>query len=400
MSVKVEKNSKLFQEKRNKELFFLVFLILTVYPAIKLFYSDELLLGIFTFLISFLTVVFLKDLNLEFLNDKISKGHAVHTTSVPRFGGLGIFLSVFLISIFSSGSDKTVVSFLIAGTIVFFIGFFEDIIQNIPPVIRLTIMSIPVLYIVLILNGIVFDIHYFKLFFPLAFVITVVGVIGVINAINIIDGLNGLASGISLITFLAFFFALGYQNESLSFLSIVLFAGTLGFFLVNIFTGKIFLGDGGSYFLGFALSEISVLMSNSTDLSPWFPVALLMYPIWEVLFSIFRRKLKGRGAMHPDKLHMHTLLYLRVFKKLFKNPVKANSLTSLFILFILAVLDTVVFKYRNNVDFLVLYIVLFAVFYVLFYRAIINFKIGKIFAPKTKNRKEKQVLEPVGEIKP
>ena len=83
-----------------------------------------------------------------------------------------------------------------------------------------------------------------------------------------------------------------------------LFAATLGFFVFNFPTGKIFLGDGGAYYLGFMLSAISVLtIVRHPEVSAWFCLAVVIYPIWEVVFSIYRRrKLSGKKATEPDKL--------------------------------------------------------------------------------------------------
>jgi len=401
-------STELLKTDKNRKLIWFLSLSILLYISIyflkdvKYIYNNVYIKFILTFLLSVSFVAFIKEkfLKNRIFIDRKTKEHAIHTDSIPRLGGLGIFLAVFLVSILYFYNDKTVLSFVLSALFILIVGLFEDYTQNIPPVFRLTLLSIPVIYVILVLNGVVFDVYYFELYFPIAFVITVFGVIGVINAINIIDGLNGLASGISLLGFLFFFLSVHGQNDSLSVLSGLFFFATLGFFLINITTGKIFLGDGGSYLLGFALSEISVLISNETSLSPWFPVALFIYPIWEVLFSIVRRKKQGKNAMQADKLHLHTLLYLRVFKKHINDPVKANSSAALSILFVLFVLDFLVFEIRENANLLVLYILSFISIYSVFYRMLVSFKIGKFFAYLLIKREEKQqVLKPAGEIK-
>ena len=401
-------STELLKTDKNRKLIWFLSLSILLYISVyflkdvKYIYNNVYIKFILTFLLSVSFVAFIKEkfLKNRIFIDRKTKEHAIHTDSIPRLGGLGIFLAVFLVSILYFYNDKTVLSFVLSALFILIVGLFEDYTQNIPPVFRLTLLSIPVIYVILVLNGVVFDVYYFELYFPIAFVITVFGVIGVINAINIIDGLNGLASGISLLGFLFFFLSVHGQNDSLSVLSGLFFFATLGFFIINITTGKIFLGDGGSYLLGFALSEISVLISNGTSLSPWFPVALFIYPIWEVLFSIIRRKKQGKNAMQADKLHLHTLLYLRVFKKHINDPVKANSSAALSILFVLFVLDFLVFEIRENANLLVLYILSFVSIYSVFYRMLVSFKIGKFFAYLLIKREEKQqVLKPAGEIK-
>ncbi|NPA54539.1 MAG: undecaprenyl/decaprenyl-phosphate alpha-N-acetylglucosaminyl 1-phosphate transferase [Aquificae bacterium] len=311
----------------------------------------------------------------ETFGDKTEKKHAIHTDHIPRIGGLAIFLSIFLTSVFFFSENKEIIFFILSSTIIFIIGLFEDYTQQLPPVLRLIMMSVPVIYILISLNGIIYDIYYVKLIFPIAVVFTIISVIGFINAINIIDGLNGLASGIALLGFL--FFYLATENPTIEILTGIFFFATLAFFLVNITTGKIFLGDGGSYLLGFSLAEIAIFISNEPYLSPWFPFALLIYPVWEVLFSMLRRRKKGKSVMDADKLHLHTLLYRRYFRKLIKNPLKANSLTSLTILTVIGVLDIFVYSIRENVYLLTIYTLFFIIFYTYIYHLIVHFKLGK-----------------------
>src|SRR5258707_10042434 len=88
----------------------------------------------------------------------------------------------------------------------------------------------------------------------------------------------------------------------------------LEFMAWNYPKGKIFLGDGGAYLLGFWLAELAVLLvARNPDVSPWFPLLLLVYPIFETLFSIYRRCfLHGRSSGDADALHFHQLIYKRL----------------------------------------------------------------------------------------
>jgi UDP-N-acetylmuramyl pentapeptide phosphotransferase/UDP-N-acetylglucosamine-1-phosphate transferase len=90
----------------------------------------------------------------------------------------------------------------------------------------------------------------------------------------------------------------------------------LGFLVWNYPKGKIFLGDGGAYLLGFWLAEISVLLIvRHPEVSPWFPMLLLVYPIFETLFSVYRRKiLEGLSPGRPDRLHMHQVIYASLLR--------------------------------------------------------------------------------------
>jgi UDP-N-acetylmuramyl pentapeptide phosphotransferase/UDP-N-acetylglucosamine-1-phosphate transferase len=88
----------------------------------------------------------------------------------------------------------------------------------------------------------------------------------------------------------------------------------LGFLAWNYPKGKVFLGDGGAYLLGFWLAEISVLLVvRHPEISPWFPMLLLVYPIFETLFSMYRRKvIQGQSPGQPDRMHLHQVIYMRL----------------------------------------------------------------------------------------
>ena len=96
--------------------------------------------------------------------------------------------------------------------------------------------------------------------------------------------------------------------------SLIMLGALLGFLFWNFPKGKIFLGDGGAYLLGFWLAELSVLLVvRNPDVSPWFPLALLAYPIFETFFSIYRKKfIRGHSPGQPDGLHFHMLIYKRL----------------------------------------------------------------------------------------
>lgn len=107
-----------------------------------------------------------------------------------------------------------------------------------------------------------------------------------------------------------------------------------GFFWVNWPFGKIFLGDGGSYFIGFALAWVAVmLIERNPSVSAFAALLVCVHPVSEVLFSIFRRRLKKLHPGHPDRLHFHSLVKQRYVRRWFghlSNAVR-NSITGLII---------------------------------------------------------------------
>jgi UDP-N-acetylmuramyl pentapeptide phosphotransferase/UDP-N-acetylglucosamine-1-phosphate transferase len=154
---------------------------------------------------------------------------------------------------------------------------------------------------------------------------------GVANAINIVDGFNGLAGG-TVLVILVGFAAIGVQVNDPEVVRLCgLFAAiTLGFMLVNWPFGKLFLGDGGAYFLGFALAWLAVqILARHAEVSAWAPMLICGYPILEVGFTIYRRKKRNLDPGQPDRLHLHSLIKRRLVPKLLPGAsnLARNSLT-------------------------------------------------------------------------
>jgi len=153
----------------------------------------------------------------------------------------------------------------------------------------------------------------------LSVVFTSFAVGGVANAINIIDGFNGLASTMATLAFAGFaLIAWSVSDVSLATVAFILAACVWGFFWVNWPFGKLFLGDGGSYFVGFALAWVAVLLiERNPSVSPFAALLICIHPVSEVLLSVFRRKLKKMNPGHPDRLHFHSLVKQRYVRRWF-----------------------------------------------------------------------------------
>ena len=145
--------------------------------------------------------------------------------------------------------------------------------------------------------------------------------------------------------------------------------------------GLIFLGDGGAYFLGFYLSELGILLVHrNPEVSPLFPLLMCIYPVFETLFSMYRRKLvRGHAMGMPDGVHLHSLIYRRVLRWAIgsrdaKQLTRRNSMTApyLWLLCLLAVVPSVL--WWNDSRVLGAFIFIFAVTYVLLYGMIVRFR--------------------------
>jgi UDP-N-acetylmuramyl pentapeptide phosphotransferase/UDP-N-acetylglucosamine-1-phosphate transferase len=155
----------------------------------------------------------------------------------------------------------------------------------------------------------------------------------------------------------------------------------LGFFIWNYPKGSIFLGDGGSYLIGFWIAVLSVLLvARNPSVSPWFALLVNIYPIFETLFTIYRRKIhQGRNISDPDAIHFHSLLYRRVLKIQFgnTNSEAANARTSPY-LWVLSGLPVIlgIFFWKSTPS-LFICIFIFILFYLWTYKRIVTFKTPK-----------------------
>ena len=275
----------------------------------------------------------------------------VHTTAVPRIGGLavigGILLGLVLFQqIFpgqvSANRASRIYLLLGASLPAFLAGLIEDFTKRVSVRVRLVATALSALVASLALGATVGELDIWGLdalltIAPLAIVATAVFVAGGSNAINIIDGFNGL-SGSTIIIMAIGLGAVGLQvgDSFVAVLGALCAGATLGFLMLNYPSGKMFLGDGGAYFLGFWVSEMAVLLLvRHPELSAWQILAICGYPIIEVLFSIYRRKFVRKvspGA--PDALHLHGLVFRRlVFKYVRRDaarPWKRNAMVPCF----------------------------------------------------------------------
>lgn len=212
--------------------------------------------------------------------------------------------------------------------------------------------------------------------------IVVLAVAGLPHAFNIIDGYNGLAGMVALIVCLALaHVALQVGDRALAALLVSTAAATGGFLVWNYPRGMLFAGDGGAYVWGgvIALASISLVQRNP-DVSPWFPMLLLIYPVWETLFSIYRKAVRGVSPGVADALHFHQLIYRRIVRGVFhddesRRVLMRNNRTSPYLwgFTLLTVVPAVLFW--GNTPLLMAFCCLFVISYVMAYFAIVRFKV-------------------------
>ena len=247
-----------------------------------------------------------------------------HTRPTPRVGGIAIAAGVLVAYPLAKAEIKALLGpLLLAGIPAFAFGLLEDITKRVSVRTRLlATMACGVLGWVItdhsITHANVPGLDWLLGFTVISVLFTAFAVGGVANAINIIDGFNGLAAGtviIILTTFGVMATALG--DPDLAIVCLILAGAMLGFLLVNWPFGKIFLGDGGAYFVGFALAWLAVLiLARHSKISAWAPMLICGYPVLEVLFSIIRRRRRNLSPGDPDRLHLHSLVKRRLVRRL------------------------------------------------------------------------------------
>jgi UDP-N-acetylmuramyl pentapeptide phosphotransferase/UDP-N-acetylglucosamine-1-phosphate transferase len=273
--------------------------------------------------------------------DGVSGIQKVHVAPTPRIGGIpvvaGLCLAVWLAPV---GIQPVLFLILLAGMPAFVLGIAEDLSKQVSVLLRLLATMASGLfawhlsgYAITRVN--IPGLDYFLSLPPLSVLFTAFAVGGVANAINIIDGFNGLASTTTVLAFLGYA-GIAWQcgDLPLTGAALVLSACVGGFFWVNWPFGKLFLGDGGSYFVGFALAWVAVmLMARHPGVSAFGVLLVCVHPVTEVLFSIYRRKMRHQPPGQPDRLHFHSLVNRRYMSRWLSrwSPTLRNSATGLLV---------------------------------------------------------------------
>lgn len=245
-----------------------------------------------------------------------------HVHPTPRIGGIAILAGLvcaggaMLIPV-APGDAKAYGLLLLASMPAFLGGLTEDATKKVGVLERLLLTMISGALAAWLLGAVLVRldlplVDQALIWLPFAVVFTTFAVGGIANAINIIDGYNGLASGFSVIALAALAIIARTWGDMLVFSAALALAGSLlGFMAWNWPRGKIFLGDGGAYLVGFLLAELSILLVlRNPGVSVWFPLVLLIYPVFETLYSIYRRKLGCNSSPgQPDSRHLHHLIH-------------------------------------------------------------------------------------------
>lgn len=321
------------------------------------------------------------------------KPQGIHTVAVPRIGGLAIVLGIVAAAAavwweVGHAEGRFAFTLLACSSVAFLAGFVQDLTEALTPRGRLVATALSAVIAFYWMGAAIHTtdipgVDWIVSFAVGSLCVTVLVVAGIANAINIIDGLNGLASMcVALMLGALAYVAFQVNDTLLGWLAVAGIGAVLGLFLWNFPRGLIFLGDGGAYFLGFYVSELSILLlaRNPLDVSPFFPLLICIYPIFETLFSIYRRWiLRSVPPVLPDGIHLHSLIYRRVMRWVVggqsaRELTRRNSMSSpyLWLLCMFSIAPAVMFW--DSTPVLAVCLVVFVASYLVLYWRIVRFK--------------------------
>lgn len=287
---------------------------------------------------------------------------SIHKIPVPYLGGIAIYAALAVGLAVRHDWNREILGILGGGLFILAFGVLDDR-MRFPA--RVKLLGQAVAAAILVGSGVQIEwatnpfggmIYLGWLGIPL----TMFWAICVMNVINLVDGLDGLAAGISSIaTLTLLYIALVQGNIEVVALTAALAGSTLGFLPYNFNPARIFMGDGGSMFLGFALAAISVEGALKTITAAALIVSALAlgFPLVDTAFAIVRRFMNRRPIQEADKDHIHhRLLELGLSQR--QAVLLLYCVSAL-----LGVNAIILISYRNAVSFVLLILVIFLLFF-------------------------------------
>lgn len=240
----------------------------------------------------------------------------MHKKPTPRIGGLAIIFGFTVATLCFAQPSRQLYGTLSGAAIIAIMGVIDDC-KNLPAKLKFVIQIIAAL-VVVFAGDIKIDVFtnpnflsdnpYWVLPEWLSVTLTVIWIVFITNAVNFIDGLDGLATGVSAIMSISLvFISIRVGEYSIAILGIALMGSCFGFLPFNFNPAKIFMGDTGSTFLGFMLATLSIqgVFKSYAVISFAVPLLILGLPLFDALFAMIRRILRGQSPMTADRGHLH-----------------------------------------------------------------------------------------------
>ena len=279
------------------------------------------ILFIVSFAASVISIYFLRKFAIRYnLYDKPGQ-NKIHRKPIPCLGGLGIFFGFVIGLIFAQVLDKIpiyqVVGIILGGIIILSLGLWDDLRwkEKGRPFLKLFCQFLAGILIVFILIKAGIDLG-FPINSILAILLAVFYIVGVINAVNVNDGMDGLAGGIVGISLVGFII-LSFLNSNLFvfIISGILLSSILGFLIYNWQPASIFMGDGGSHFLGFVLAILAIISTGHSlyNFRQFIgPLLIIGFPIVDIGWVVIVRLIKGKSPFVEDRNHSYDQIHLKL----------------------------------------------------------------------------------------
>ena len=249
-------------------------------------------------------------------------GRHIHHRTIPRLGGIAIFFGFFaplamlffiqssVAQVFRAQSERAI-GLLVGGTALCVLGIWDDT-RRVRALYKLYVQigaAVVAIACGLKIEAVALPIVGALSMGVFSLPVTILWIVGIVNAINLIDGLDGLAGGVVFFAaFTGLVVALLSGNVMVALLMTAVLGSVIGFLFYNFNPARIFMGDSGSYFLGYLLATTSLLGSMqraSTAVSLLVPILAMGVPIFDTLFAMVRRFLERRPIFSPDRGHVH-----------------------------------------------------------------------------------------------
>lgn len=288
-------------------------------------------------------------------------------------GGIIFYLYLLILHLIYDGfSDLSDFLFL---TLIFLIGFFSDLKKDFNANLRLFLIFLFSAFYFFISSNIILDMK-FKLindffanypFFSIFF--TSICLVILINGINFIDGVHGLTLlyGILVLAILNYFIYFKLDLENIPETGLIIIP-ILSILLIYNFSERIFFGDSGSYVLGAIIGLCVIKINNLEGYSyPYFYANLLIYPAFEVFFSMIRKIINKKGPYQPDKKHLHHLIQKFYQVKYNYNLTNSKILSAVSINLFILLFNLISINFYQNKLILIINIFTFILYYIFIY---------------------------------
>lgn len=272
-----------------------------------------------SFVLSLLLTLLVRYVAIKLHIVHVPTERCTHSSAMPRIGGLAIYLafliSMFLILPIQEHFELQINNFqfrtlIIGASFVFLIGFIDDL-YSLNPFFKLfgqIAIAIFSWYGGIKINTVSISMTSGLELGLFSLPISVFWIVLVINAINLFDGLDGLAAGVTIfVSTLMLIMCVMTDKLPVAFGFAALLGSVLGFLKFNFNPASIFMGDCGSYFLGYTIATLSILgtIKGQTTLAMLIPFISLGLPVFDALLSPVRRYFNGQKIFTPDQHHLH-----------------------------------------------------------------------------------------------